>query len=62
MAPAVVDIDIHADPFAARQGFEAAADCVTSATYVPDLVCITLDLIIENETGLWHLVKDGETS
>lgn len=39
--------------------FRAARDCVVSPTYVPDLVRQTLDLIIDGEIGLWHLVSDG---
>jgi dTDP-4-dehydrorhamnose reductase len=39
--------------------FRAAADCVTSPTYVPDLVRATLDLVIDDERGLWHLANDG---
>ncbi|MXP00587.1 sugar nucleotide-binding protein [Altererythrobacter xixiisoli] len=39
--------------------FRAAADCWTSPTYVPDLVRTTLDLIIDDEAGLWHVVNDG---
>ena len=34
----------------------------TSPTYVPDLVRTTLDLIIDDEVGLWHLVNEGGIS
>jgi len=46
---------------ALRKGrsFRAVADCVTSPTYVPDLVRATLDLVIDDETGLWHLANLG---
>ena len=37
----------------------AAADCVVSPTYVPDLCHAVLDLVIDGETGLWHL-SNGE--
>lgn len=49
---------------ALREGrsFVAASDCVTSPTFVPDLVRATLDLIIDDERGLWHLVSDGALS
>ena len=30
-----------------------------SPTYLPDLVHTTLDLLIDNESGLWHLANDG---
>jgi dTDP-4-dehydrorhamnose reductase len=45
-----------------RLPFRAAADCVTSPTYMPDLVRATLDLIIDDERGLWHLANDGAMS
>ena len=44
------------------QPFRAVDDCITSPTYVPDLVRATLDLIIDDETGLWHLVSAGSLS
>lgn len=43
----------------AGRSFAAASDCTTSPSYVPDLVRITLDLIIDDEQGLWHLANDG---
>lgn len=33
-----------------------------SPTWVPDLCHATLDLLIDGETGLWHLANDGEVS
>ena len=33
-----------------------------SPTWVPDLCHATLDLLIDGETGLWHLANDGELS
>jgi dTDP-4-dehydrorhamnose reductase len=42
--------------------FRAADDVVSSPTYVPDLVRVTLDLMIDGETGLWHLVNAGSRS
>jgi len=33
-----------------------------SPTFVPDLCHAALDLLIDGETGLWHLVNDGELS
>ncbi|XQQ06879.1 MAG: family 1 glycosylhydrolase [Leptolyngbya sp. IPPAS B-1204] len=44
---------------AAGQPFIAAADAVVSPTYVPDLVNVTLDLLIDGESGLWHLANAG---
>ena len=40
----------------------AAADVVTSPTYVPDLVHATLDLLIDGECGIWHLGNRGAIS
>jgi dTDP-4-dehydrorhamnose reductase len=46
---------------ALRQGrtFLAAADVTVSPTYVPDLVNTTLDLMIDGESGIWHLSNAG---
>jgi dTDP-4-dehydrorhamnose reductase len=40
----------------------AANDWIISPTYVPDLVHRCLDLLIDGESGLWHLVNDGATT
>ncbi len=45
-----------------RLPVRAAEDWVVSPTYVPDLVHRCLDLLIDNESGLWHLANDGITS
>lgn len=37
----------------------AVDDIVVSPTYVPDLVNATLDLLLDGETGLWHLANGG---
>jgi dTDP-4-dehydrorhamnose reductase len=42
--------------------FRAIDDIVVSPTYVPDLVNAALDLLIDGEQGLWHLVNDGSVS
>ena len=44
-----------------REGreFRAASDYVVSPTYVPDLVTNTLDLLIDGESGIWHLANAG---
>jgi len=44
------------------QPFRAVGDCITSPTYVPDLVRATLDLVIDDEQGIWHLVSQGAYS
>ena len=33
-----------------------------SPTWVPDLCHVALDLLIDGETGIWHLANDGEIS
>jgi dTDP-4-dehydrorhamnose reductase len=39
--------------------FAASDDAVVSPTYVPDLVHATLDLLIDGESGVWHLANEG---
>ena len=39
--------------------FPAVADNVVSPTYVPDLVNASLDLLIDGESGIWHLANRG---
>lgn len=39
--------------------FGAAADTTVSPTYVPDLVHACLDLLVDDENGIWHLANDG---
>jgi dTDP-4-dehydrorhamnose reductase len=41
----------------AGRSFAAADDLVVSPTYVPDLVNACLDLLIDGESGLWHLTN-----
>jgi dTDP-4-dehydrorhamnose reductase len=40
----------------------AGSSSRVSPTWVPDLCHATLDLLIDGETGLWHLANDGELS
>jgi len=42
--------------------FAAAADSFVSPTYVPHLCDATLDLLIDGETGLWHLSNQEAVS
>jgi dTDP-4-dehydrorhamnose reductase len=46
----------------AGEEFLAAQDTIISPTYVPDLVHASLDLLIDGETGLWHLANKCEIS
>ena len=39
--------------------FNAPSDTVVSPTYVPHLVDATLDLMIDDERGIWHLANRG---
>ncbi|MBW4451895.1 MAG: sugar nucleotide-binding protein [Nostoc indistinguendum CM1-VF10] len=41
----------------AGNNFIAAEDGIVSPTYVPDLVHASLDLLIDGESGLWHLAN-----
>ncbi len=40
--------------------FRAANDNFISPTYLPDLVNASLDVLIDGESGLWHLTNQGE--
>ena len=42
--------------------FSAPEDQVVSPTYVPDLVQATLDLLVDGESGIWHLASRGAVS
>lgn len=44
------------------EAWRAADDQRVSPTYVPDLVQATLDLLIDGESGLWHLASRGAVS
>jgi dTDP-4-dehydrorhamnose reductase len=42
--------------------FKASSDHVVSPTYVPDLVSACLDLLIDAESGIWHLSNPSEVT
>jgi dTDP-4-dehydrorhamnose reductase len=42
---------------AAGRPFVAARDVTVSPTYVPDLVHTCLDLLVDRESGIWHLTN-----
>jgi dTDP-4-dehydrorhamnose reductase len=44
------------------QRVTAVDDIVVSPTYVPDLVNATLDLLVDGESGLWHLANGGSAT
>lgn len=37
-----------------------ASDATISPTYVPDLVHASLDLLVDGESGIWHLANNGQ--
>ncbi len=41
---------------------DVPSDMIVSPTYVPDLVNASLDLLIDGESGLWHLSNPSELS
>jgi dTDP-4-dehydrorhamnose reductase len=45
-----------------QETWAAADDAVVSPTYVPDLVDASLDLLIDGESGIWHLANQGEVT
>jgi dTDP-4-dehydrorhamnose reductase len=50
------------DAIGAGRPFAAAADLFVSPTYVPDLANATLDLLLDQAAGIWHLCNDGVVS
>lgn len=40
----------------------ACRKSIVSPTYVPDLVHATLDLLVDGETGIWHLANESQLS
>lgn len=47
---------------AAGREIAAAADVVVSPTYTPQLADAVLDLMLDQEQGLWHLANEGAVS
>ena len=45
-----------------KQPHYLASDIIISPTYMPDLVNTTLDLLIDDESGIWHLSSQEEIS
>jgi dTDP-4-dehydrorhamnose reductase len=50
------------DALARGEPVRASRDTIVSPTYVPDLCHAVLDLLIDGETGIWHLANHGELS
>jgi dTDP-4-dehydrorhamnose reductase len=55
-------VTLALDALARGEPFNAIEDQVVSPTYVPDLVQATLDLLVDGESGVWHLANRGEVS
>ena len=55
-------IHLAAAAFAAGEPWRAPNDQRVSPTYVPDLVNISLDLLIDGAGGIWHLANEGSVS
>ena len=54
---------VHAvNSLAKEQSFLACSDHIITPTYVPDLCNAALDLIIDGETGIWHLSNQDTLS
>ncbi|NJK97113.1 MAG: sugar nucleotide-binding protein [Bacteroidales bacterium] len=45
-----------------RKEIYFASDIIISPTYIPDFVNMALDLLIDNESGIWHLSGPDEMS
>lgn len=53
---------VHVLRTLARGEVFLAGDGVVSPTYVPDLVNAALDLLVDGESGVWHLANEGEVT
>lgn len=45
-----------------QQAYHAVKDVIVSPTYVPDLVNTSLDLLIDEANGIWHLSNTGSVT
>jgi dTDP-4-dehydrorhamnose reductase len=52
-------VTIALEQLRARRPVRALSDVTVSPTYVPDLVHVTLDLLIDGAEGVWHLANRG---
>ncbi|MBA2676530.1 SDR family oxidoreductase, partial [Ramlibacter sp.] len=55
-------ITLALDALRRGESWTAADDQWISPTYVPDLVHTALDLLVDGESGLWHLANRGAVS
>lgn len=45
-----------------NESINVADDVMISPTYVPDLIDTSLDLLIDEEQGIWHIANEGMTT
>ncbi|RYZ47021.1 MAG: dTDP-4-dehydrorhamnose reductase, partial [Sphingobacteriales bacterium] len=50
------------DALKGKREMEAASDLVVSPTYLPDLVTECLNLLLDNESGIVHVVNEGSVT
>jgi dTDP-4-dehydrorhamnose reductase len=50
------------DALGRGESASVANDVVISPTYAPDLVTATLDLMVDHDSGIWHLANEGALS
>lgn len=50
-------ITLALNAFSQGKPFRAASDLTVSPTYVPDLVNVSLDLLMDRASGIWHLTN-----
>jgi dTDP-4-dehydrorhamnose reductase len=55
-------VTLALDALQRGEPWHAVADQYVSPTYVPDLVHASLDLLVDGESGVWHLVNRGVVS
>jgi dTDP-4-dehydrorhamnose reductase len=55
-------LSVALDHLRAEKEFAVVNDVLISPTYVPDLVNHSLDLMLDDESGVWHLSNVGEIS
>jgi dTDP-4-dehydrorhamnose reductase len=55
-------VTLALDAMKRGERWKAVEDQCVSPTYVPDLVQATLDLLVDGESGIWHLANRGSVS
>ncbi|MBS7564053.1 SDR family oxidoreductase [Mucilaginibacter sp. Bleaf8] len=52
-------VHLALDSLQNNREFVAASDVLVSPTYLPDLIRLSLDLLLDDENGVWHLTNQG---